>query len=510
MIPCLLSAILLILSFPNFNLWPLAWFAFIPLFFFLQNKNALTRFFSAYLVGVLFFFGTIFWLIHVTLAGMIALVLYLALYFGLFGLFFSLTPYHLPLITLLFLPAVWVLLEYLRGHMLTGLGWVLLGHSQYLNLPIIQISDITGAYGVSFLVMLVNVAVWQIISGAINRRPAPKNKTFFSVVIFCCLSSLVYGYYRLHQKTTGEKIRISVVQGNVPQELKWVREEKEGILEKHVGLSLKAAAGNPDLIIWSETAMPVVLEEEFFLLNAVSGLAREIQKPILTGTMRHENGNYYNSAVLFSPDGVIKQHYDKIHLVPFGEYIPLRKPFVFLERLAPIDDFKAGKEHTLFKFSASSHQSPVKFAVLICFEDIFPELARKFVAQGAGFLVNITNDAWFGKTAASYQHLQSSVFRAIENRIPVVRSANTGISGFIAANGKIISLVKDKTGKNIYISGYDTQEIIIPTNKNLSFYTRFGDVFVLFCLIVFACGIILTRRYRSRKPYRYVAETDIR
>ncbi|MDD5044011.1 MAG: apolipoprotein N-acyltransferase [Candidatus Omnitrophica bacterium] len=480
-----LSAILLILSFPSFNLWPLAWFAFLPLFSALRDKKALTRFLWAYLTGVIFFFGTMYWLVHVTLAGMIALVLYLALFFGVFGLFFS--PRLATAGTLFFLPAAWVLLEYVRGHLLTGLGWVLLGHSQYTDLAMVQISDITGAYGVSFLIILVNVSIWQII----NRGKGVRGRELL-VAAACLALTLGYGVFRLHQKIDGKKLRISVIQGNIPQELKWVRNEKETILEKHLALSMEASGENPDLILWSETSLPVVLEDEKELLSAVSSGVRKLQRPVLTGTVRREKEDYYNSAVLFSPDGKIIRHYDKIHLVPFGEYIPLRKPFVFLERLAPIGDFTAGKDYTLFEVRNSAGTQN-KFAVLICFEDIFPELARRFRQKGAEFLVNVTNDAWFGKTSAPFQHLQSSVFRAIENRVPVARSANTGVSGFISNQGRILSLVKNKRGENTYISGYATQEIEIPADKRSTFYTRFGDIFVLLCLLIFIYGIIILR-----------------
>ena len=159
----------------------------------------------------------------------------------------------------------------------------------------------------------------------------------------------------------------------------------------------------------------------------------------------------------------------------------------------PIEDFTAGKDYTVFRLPASGHRSSTQFSVLICFEDIFPELSRNFVKRGAGFLVNITNDAWFGKTSAAYQHLQSSIFRAVENRRYVVRSANSGISGFIAPTGKIISLVKDSTGSNISISGHDTRDIKIAQSKTITFYTRFGDLFVLLCLFLLGHGLIRKR-----------------
>jgi apolipoprotein N-acyltransferase len=205
---------------------------------------------------------------------------------------------------------------------------------------------------------------------------------------------------------------------------------------------------------------------------------------------------------LISSQGETLVKYNKLHLVPFGEYIPLKKIFPFLETIAPIGDIRPGQDYTIFALPGP--QSPVpslnaqtrkrtnaqtKFAVLICFEDLFPELARNFVKKGAQFLVNITNDAWYRKTSAPYQHLQASVFRAVENRVSLARAANTGVSGFITPNGKIISLVCDRTGRNIFIEGYKDQEIAI-IERRPTFYTRYGDVFIVVCFLFLLYDII--------------------
>ncbi|MBI5145405.1 MAG: apolipoprotein N-acyltransferase, partial [Candidatus Omnitrophica bacterium] len=202
---------------------------------------------------------------------------------------------------------------------------------------------------------------------------------------------------------------------------------------------------------------------------------------------------YFNRALLVSAEGEVLNQYDKLHLVPFGEYIPLRKALPFLETVVPIGDFTAGREYTVFKQVTRSpgHQVTSQLSVLICFEDLFPELSREFVKKGADFLINITNDAWFKKTSSPYQHLCASVFRAVENRVPVVRAANTGVSGFIAPTGKIITLVQDESGRNIFVDGYKTQEILIP-ERDLSFYTRYyGDIFILLCLVFVIYFLIL-------------------
>jgi apolipoprotein N-acyltransferase len=185
--------------------------------------------------------------------------------------------------------------------------------------------------------------------------------------------------------------------------------------------------------------------------------------------------------------------------VPFGEYIPFKKIFAFLETVVPIGDFTRGKEYTVFNLPLVSHSLPLPFSTLICFEDIFPELATQFVKRGAGFLVNITNDAWFRKSSSPYQHLAASVFRAVENRLFLVRAANTGVSAFINPVGKIVSLVADNAGKAIFISGYRTETISVGTDKKPTFYTSHPKGFILLCLILVVCGIIITISHPSFK-----------
>src|SRR3989338_4895321 len=260
MTPAIISSILLILSFPNFNLWPFAWFGLVPLFFAIEGARPFRAFLLAYLAGALFFLGTMYWLIHVTLPGMIFTVLYLALYFGFFGLF---TAYSLRLTTygLIFLaPAAWVVLEWTRSNGIFGLGWVLLGHSQSYNLPIIQIADIFGAYGVSFLIVMVNAAIYLAIKGLRERK-----RFFIIPVVITSLSlfaSLAYGNFRLNNIFTGEKLKVSVIQANIPQENKWDPEFRDGILAKYEGLTRMAAKDNPDLIVWPEASVPGFLESE--------------------------------------------------------------------------------------------------------------------------------------------------------------------------------------------------------------------------------------------------------
>lgn len=480
LILCLLSAALLILSFPKFDLAFLAWVGFIPLFFILENKSKAKAFLFAYLTGVIFWAGIIYWLVHVTLSGTVVLILYLALYFGIFGLVYNsqLTTYNL-----LTIPALWVLLEYTRSHLLTGFPWALLGYSQYKNLSAIQISDITGAWGVSFLIMMVNVVIYSLLSdrllvlGKIKRLAVP---------VLLIILSFSYGYYKLHPTHNTQHlspIKVSLIQGNIPQELKWDPNFSAYIVGKYSRLTQEAAVKGSDLIIWPEASSPGLFGEDTLIFEDIFTLAKKTKSELLIGTVSKDKEGYYNSALLINASGKVIGRYDKIHLVPFGEYIPLKKIFPFLQTVVPIGDIAAGKEYTVFK------SRKINFSVLICFEDLFPELSREFVNKGADFLVNITNDAWYKKTSAAYQHFQASVFRAVENRAFLVRSANTGVSGFISPLGEIISLVKDKSAGEIFVDGFDTRELAV-TKKNVSFYTKYGDISLAACLLIFLCAII--------------------
>jgi len=499
----ILSAAYLILAYPNFNLEFLAWAGLVPLFFAIENKSAFQAFLMSYLTGVIFFLGTVYWLIHVTLPGMIIVVLYLALYFGFFGMIISRqrVAKSQGYMTLFFVPALWVALELLRSRLFGGFGWCLLGHSQSYTLPVIQIADMTGAYGVSFLVMTVNTAIFLTVK---NFR---KNNTFFPYLmaaVFLVLLCLTYGIFRMNNIFTGERLRVCVIQGNIPQSKKWDAGSREEILAKYTSLTRRSAQEHVDLVIWPETSVPGFLESERSLSDRITSLAQEIKTPMLVGAPGEEikpKETYYNSAILVSEDGSMMDRYNKIHLVPFGEYVPLKNVLSFVERFArsPIGDFVPGNDYTVFKFIVERRVKDketswrllkkAKFSCLICFEDIFPDLTRQFVKRGAAFLVNITNDAWFGRTSAAYQHAQSSVFRAVENRVNVVRAANTGLSCFIDQKGRITGAV-ESNGENLFVDGFKIGEITLAATG--TFYTRFGDLFAYLCAL-FALVLILSK-----------------
>ncbi len=507
-----LSAILLALSFPGFNLEFLAWFAFIPLFFAVENASKMKAFFLFFICGVVFWAVTIWWLIHVTLPGTICLILYLALYFGIFGLILNTVRRTRYAVRVFFIPALWVLLEYARGHLLTGFPWALLGYSQYLNLPFIQIADIFGTWGVSFAVMMVNAAVYSVrcvrfsVFAEIKGSAARGKKIIgYEALKIALLPALIllfifsYGFYKLNRMPiTGarEPVRVSVIQGNIARDLEWFTASHEDIVNKYRLLSLLAEKEKPDLIVWPEAALPGVLEEESGNLEKVRELARQSGVPFLFGSVTNQGDVYYNSALLVSGKGEAAGQYDKLHLVPFGEYIPLRNIFPFLQSIVPIGDETPGSEYTVFSIGQGLR---LKFSVLICFEDVFPELPRQFRKKGAQILINITNDSWFKDTFAPYQHFQASVFRAVENRVYVLRSANTGISGFISPEGKIVSLVENVSGKKTFVDGYKTESIFV-NETGQSRYTEFGDLTIIpLCALIALFSLVSFRRGQRNK-----------
>ena len=497
----------MVLAFPGFNAGFLAFVAMLPLFYALDGKRGPEAFFIAYTAGVVFFFGTVWWLVHVTLPGMIVLVLYLALYFGIFGALVSLglcpsryvSSRALSYISLFLIPAGWVTCEWLRSHIFGGFGWVALGYSQSASLPLIQIADITGVYGVSFVIVMVNIAIFLTLKSQQEKEAVMDIAMVIAIiVIFICL---IYGYIRLNNIFTGERLKVGVVQGNIPQDEKWDQDLRNRIMDKYEGLTKRLAKHKVDLIIWPETSIPGFVETEPDLLDRMKKLVLEVKTPLLAGTLRENpavKDLYFNSASLFLPDGHIADTYDKIHLVPFGEYVPFKHVFSFVEKIAPvpIGDVTKGKEYTVFSYLLQRNAKEkdvvlkltknVRFSCLICFEDMFPELAREFVRKGAGFLVNITNDAWYKKTSAAWQHAQGSIFRAVENRVALVRATNTGVSCFIDQKGKVLNVIK-RGDEALFVDGYGETEIIM-TNI-WTFYNVYGDIFAYLC--IFATIILL-------------------
>lgn len=495
----ILSGILLVLGFQPFDLYIFPWIAIVPLLIALRGKSPFPSFMLGLLTGFIWFLGTIYWVFHsmyfygnipaVISSLMLALLcLYLGSYVGLFSILFNTISKGSRLTALIIVPVLWVSLEFMRTYMLTGYPWALLAYSQYKLLPLIQIADITGVYGVSFLVAAFNGLIFELICCSNKRRPTS------AVIVFAVIIavSLIYGYGKLGEES-GRKIKVSVVQGNIPQDKKWDSRFQNGVIDTYKRLTLDAMAKAPDMIVWPETALPFIFGYDEDLTAGIVSFAKQIKTHLLLGSIvlnRTESGEsrVSNSAILLSPDGALISVYDKMHLVPYGEYIPFRDLIPFARRLTEgIGDFSPGKDALVMKPPFA------KIGTLICYEIIFPGLVRSFVEKGANVLVTITNDAWFGRTSAPYQHFVMAVFRAIENRVPVIRAANTGISGFIDAKGRI------SKKSNIFVEAVLNEKIAVGNTKSI--YTEYGDVFAYLCIAV-AILLILMNIIRGRQRGR--------
>ncbi len=483
-----LTAALLIIAFPQIEWSALAWVALVPLLLIIDGKSYKAAFGWSYLCGFIFFSGTLGWFVYVTYPGAFLLIAYLSLYFALFGLAVKYAA-TLPLgRRLFFLPSVWVVLEFVRAHLISGFGWVMLGHTQYKNLLLAQIADITGVYGVSFLVMLVNVLIVESIHCAV-KKTGEDRKIYKAqaVVIMILIAVLAYGYTRVVNFSKYPTVNVGVVQPNIAQAIKWDQQLQPWIVQKTVQLTQGFKKAKLDLIVWPETSLPGVMSEVPYLVGAIKLAAKSLHTPILMGAITDEKGTYYNSAYLIDASGAIDGRYDKIHLVPFGEYLPLRPVLGWVNRFVPLEDFTPGKNYAIFK---AAHDK--SFGVLICFEDTVSYLHRNFANAGAGFLVNMTNDAWFMDTKAPFIHLQAAVFGSIENKRSLVRAANTGFSGFIDPLGRVIAAVEDGHHKMTFVSGIAAAQIPVVTEK--TFYTKYGDAFTLICLFGIL-GVTLLRRF---------------
>lgn len=497
-----LSGLLLAVTFPLINLHLIAWFALIPLFLALKGQSLKKGFRLGGITGLIFFAGTVHWVtnsvhfygnIPILPASLITLLLcaYLALYPAVFGSAIVFLERRRPELLLLAAPAVWTSLELARTYVFSGFPWALLGYSQYSVLPLIQIADITGVYGISFLIVFVNAAL----AGIVADRKKIGRVIAAALVLALVLS---YGFVRLGKPDGSGQITISVIQGNIEQDRKWDPAYQSETISTYKVLTGEALKQRPDLVIWPETSTPFYFTgdnpQDRQLSAELMDFVKKNKVPLLFGSPTYEIKRprqviLRNSAFLLSKNGEIAAKYDKFHLVPFGEYVPLKSLLFFVEKMVQaIGDFASGEDYTVMMVQ-NGGTSPVNVSTVICYEIIFPDLVRKFIDRGAGILTTITNDAWFGRSAAPYQHFSMAVFRAVENRVPVARAANTGVSGFIDSKGRILG------STNIFTQAHLTRSLIPGSAKTV--YTRFGDVFSYLCLIFSALLFMLTIRKSS-------------
>lgn len=413
----------------------------------------------------------LYWITWATLPGVLGAILALSLYTAFLFLFYSWMQKIFREKSLIFFPFLWVMMEYGRSLLDIGFPWLNLSYTQTYFLPLIQYASYTGNYGISFWIVWINVLFYV---GIKNFAYPKRVLIYLSVIALLFLLPYLHGQKVLSQAELDDKISIAMVQGNIPQDVKWDYDMLDYNFEVFVDLTKKIPE-KVDLILWPETAAPCYIKSEPKYFSLVKSLADTLQTPVLLGTndyLMTDEGKYlyFNSAFYFKPqDNSAPEQgnpvvYNKIHLVPFSEWVPYPKLLGWLYKIKfGLSDYTPGKDYVLFENPEG------KFATLICFEAVFPDLVRKFVLKGADFLVNITNDGWFGKTSGPYQHAQINVFRSIENRRSIARCANTGVSMFVDPYGRIKSKTK------IYVQKTLSGEI--SKRNELTFYTRYGDFF---------------------------------
>lgn len=566
----LLSAGLLWASFPPLDWSLLAWVSLVPLVVLIRMSEPLRWMYTAtYLGGLVFTLVTLQWMRlgdPTMYVAWVALAVYVAVYFPVFvGL--ARCAVHSCRIPLVFaVPAVWVGLEFFRAYLLTGFSWYYLAHTQYRWIELIQISDLVGAYGVSFLVAMTAAVIAGVIPETWLERfqlqpratahgmPARRGELGVISVLACLATfaaALVYGHVRRSQAEFTAGPRVAVVQGNFTAAVKHDPDEAQEIFNRHIDLTFRAVQSGhkPDWIVWPETMFrntlfakdpgmgpddlrrvaPEVPAEYWFrgrTRDMLATLSKQAGAALVIGldsAVADPDGfAHYNSAAFVTPDAGLSGRYDKIHRVPFGEYIPLRDTFPFLHRFTPF-----GPEYGI---SAGDHASVFAFdgwrgAPLICFEDTVPQFVRRIVQTTrqpeteapVDFLVNLTNDGWFHGSSELDQHLITAAFRSVEHRLPSVRAVNTGISAFIDGDGVILepdhfidgdnqdrtTLVDPESGrwrKQLNAALIHT----LPLDNRRSLYSHTGDWFAglcgVLCLVLILWSVVeRTRQWQLRR-----------
>jgi len=533
-----IAGLLLTLAFPKWNVAGLAWIAPGLLLFSASGQNGKRAFRLGYAAGFTHSLTSLSWLLFIpfpagAVVGWLALSLYLALYSATWvWLCWKISPGRLSqpqnsgrtsaeqfLATtwwqrarwVFFCAAIWVALEMIRAWFLSGFPWNPLGASQFRMLPLIQIASVTGVYGVSFL------AVWFSVSLAmVLARLACQPGAGWACVVEVRLPLIglllvtVFGVSKLTRPNPVEReLNVALVQPGIPQTLIWDHSQDGARFDKVIELSKLALAGKPDLLIWPESAMPNFTEDNF---NAITNLIATHKVWMILGADDAEprqaatgkrDYDYFNAAFFFDPSGRLVTSYRKQHLVIFGEYLPGARWFPFLRGIIPIPgDFVPGDRFIPFQLTGPR----ARLSTLICFEDVFPGLARRAAADDLDFLLNLTNDGWFGESAAQWQQAASAVFRAVENGLPLVRCTNNGLTCWIDARGAMLGILGTE-GKAVYAPGFLSAKIPLPgetQKREPTFYNRYGDWFGWGCLVL---SVVAVGRSFPLKKARTVEAT---
>lgn len=504
LLAALLSGILLTMSMPGSGSFsPVLFVALVPLLVGVSRVSPGRAAFLGLVCGFCHYLGMLYWIVIVlstyggisellSVLGLICFAIYMSLYLTIFGWLSSrILQSSRPVMALIFLPLLWVGLDWLRSILFTGIPWMDLGYGLYEHIELIQVADLVGHYGLTWLILLANVGLTLALAGRVSVW---SRLAALVLPLAMLVGSWMYGQARVvsldQEVKKSDSVLLGVVQGNIDQSLKWSPGLQQTTVDKYLELSQSLVAGDrPELIVWPETALPFY-PQVGDNMKPLSVFVAESGIPLLSGAPWFEivdydrkEVKYFNSGFLLNPDGQLGGRYNKSHLVPFGEYVPLKKYLPFLAPLVEnVGDFSPGSVDAVLA------HGEVKAGVLICFESVFPEITRKWVEAGANVLVNLTNDAWYGKSSAPHQSLAMSVLRAVESRRSVVRSANTGYSAFIGPDGRVnvvSGLFEDWAGKS---------RVVLLDSRTV--WTEYGHYFGPLALLFSLPGMVLRRRER--------------
>lgn len=508
----ILSAVLTNLAFPEIDFFWIHFISLIPFLYVLINeKKLLHSVLYTVLFGIVFKGILLFWLKIFHPLSLPGILLGFLVYFSLLGLICYVLLQAFPRFRFFIIPSAWLSIEYIRSIGFLGFPWGLVSHSQWNFLPFIQIADIFGMWIITFLVVLINMIFLEII---LNVKNKTRLKSLISAFLVLFFVPLFYGFIRIHhfknRMKQGEQIKVALIQPHIDPNLSW-KKVRYKALSKLTILSERANLSDPDLIAWSETAIldyikyykdnynrlkryPTFFEKLQYTDN-VFRLARDLNNYIFTGIPDHKKvikdnkaiDEDYNGAILINPKGETVDTYYKIHLVPFGEWFPFRIGFIN-KILAQTwaGDWTPGERYTVFRIKKKNKK--FAFSCLICYEGIFGDLCRRFVQNGAEFLLNITNDTWSFKRKAEIQHMIADTFRSIENRVPYVRSANSGVTCVINQYGKVESQLP------LFKQGFLLGEIYIDKKRKTTLYNMYGDFLPKF-LLIFNLGLLVYAVY---------------
>jgi len=525
-----LAGLLLAAAFPTIGIAGLAWIAPALMLAAALGKSGRESFRIGYVAGLAFYLASLCWLLLIPYrwhsiplgpaAGWLSLSAYVALYPATWVWLLSRVgvlarSWTHRTLWAIYGAALWVTLEMLVGWLFTGFPWNPLGASQYRMVPLIQIASVTGIYGVSFLVVWVSLSLLS--AGLmIVLRPTARSAWVSEIILPILVVALIFnfGFRQLARDTAPERtLNVTLIQPSIPQTLIWDTSRDLERFREVIQLSEQALTNRTDLLVWPEAAVPSYARWDTNLHLAITNLVRQHRVWLILGSddvgrpappAPPDKYEFYNAAFLVSPEGEFVSRYIKRNLVVFGEYIPLVRWLPFVKWFTPIEGGFTSGDHPVPFVLTRPH---VKTSPLICFEDIFPRTAREAADEDTDFLVNLTNNGWFGESGAQWQHAAAAVFRAVENGLPLVRCSNNGLTGWVDAQGRLRQIFRDDRG-TIYGPGFLTAQIplLAPGAKRIpTYYHQHGDVFGWAC-VGFTGIILLSRILRRRQSTRSPAQ----